>query len=131
MDRPQGDGGGGTAREAGRGERREEEQRHEKIFSAQARAPSEATDASPNEVETLRTKLHVAEAARGEAELSAVRCRIVLKHPAVCVILSVGSAGSLLLYLETHAGESASQAAQGREQDERAEERRSETTLYA
>ena len=54
-------------------ERREEEQRHEHIFSAQARAPSEATDAAPNEVETLRAKLQAAEAARGVAEASAVR----------------------------------------------------------
>ena len=63
------------------GERREEERRHEKIFSAQARAPSEATDAAPNEVETLRAELQaargevqVAETARGVAESSAVRC---------------------------------------------------------
>jgi hypothetical protein len=72
-------------------ERREEERRHEKIFSAvQARAPSEATAAAPNEVETLqaelkaahgeaeaaREKAEVAETARGEAEASAVRCPI-------------------------------------------------------
>ena len=56
------------------GERREEERRHEKIFSAQARAPSEATDAAPNEVETLRAELQVEKAARGVAEVSAVRC---------------------------------------------------------
>ena len=53
-------------------ERREEEQRHEKIFSDQARAPSEATDAALGEVETLRAELKAAcekEAkARGEAE---------------------------------------------------------------
>jgi hypothetical protein len=55
-------------------ERREEERRHEKIFSAQARAPLEATDyAASNEVEeTLRAELKAArgeaEAARGEAE---------------------------------------------------------------
>ena len=65
-------------------ERREEERRHEKIISehcAQALAPSEATDAAPNEVETLRAELEaargevqVAEAARGVAESSAVRC---------------------------------------------------------
>ena len=55
------------------GERREEERRHEKIFSDQARAPSEATGATSNEVETLRAKLQVAEAARGVAEASAVR----------------------------------------------------------
>jgi len=75
-------------------ERREEERRHEKIFSAvQARAPSEATAAAPNEVETLqaelkaahgeaeaaREKAEVAETARGEAEASAVRCPIVLE----------------------------------------------------
>ena len=55
------------------GERREEERRHEKIFSDQARAPSEATGATSNEVETLRAKLQAAEAARGVAEASAVR----------------------------------------------------------
>ena len=59
-------------------ERREEERRHEKIFSAQARAPSEAADAASNEVETLRAELEaargevlVAEAARGAAEVHA------------------------------------------------------------
>ena len=41
-------------------ERREEEQRHEKIFSDQARAPSEATDAALGEVETLRAELKAA-----------------------------------------------------------------------
>ena len=51
------------------GERREEERRHEKIFSAQASAPPEATDAAPNEVETLRAELQVAES-------NAVRCPI-------------------------------------------------------
>ena len=56
------------------GERREEERRHEKIFTAQARAPSEATDATSNEVETLRAELQVEKAARGVAESSAVRC---------------------------------------------------------
>ena len=55
------------------GERREEERRHENIFSSQARPSSEATDATSNEVETLRAKLQVAEAARGVAEASAVR----------------------------------------------------------
>jgi len=55
-------------------ERREEERRHEMIFNAQARAPSEATAAAPNEVESLQAKLQVAEAARGVAEASAVRC---------------------------------------------------------
>ena len=65
------------------GERREEERRGE-IFSAQARTPSEATDAASNEVETLRAELKVAreeeakargeaETARGVAESSAVR----------------------------------------------------------
>ena len=49
------------------GERREEERRHEKIFSAQARAPSEATDVASNEVETLRAELQAAES-------NAVRC---------------------------------------------------------
>ena len=48
------------------GERREEERRHEQIFSDQARAPSEATAAASNEVETLRAKLQAAEAARAE-----------------------------------------------------------------
>eukprot|EP00964_Phaeocystis_antarctica_P098822 scaffold64780_cov56-Phaeocystis_antarctica.AAC.3 len=59
------------------GERREEERRHEKIFSAHARAPSEATDTAPNEVETMRAELQVEKAARGVAESSAVRCPIV------------------------------------------------------
>jgi len=89
-------------------ERREEERRHEKIFNAQARAPSEATDAAWSEVETLRAELQVekvaravAEAARreaeaalekaeveakarGEADSSAVRscAALVLEHPA-------------------------------------------------
>ena len=67
------------------GERREEERRGE-IFSGQARAPSEATDAAPNEVETLRAELKLAreqeakalgeaETARGvaESQSSAVR----------------------------------------------------------
>ena len=64
-------------------ERREEERRHEKIFSAvQARAPSEATAAAPNEVESLQAKLQVAEAARGVAEAIAVRCPS-LEHPAI------------------------------------------------
>ena len=45
-------------------ERREEERRHEKIFSDQARAPSEATDAALGEVKTLRAEL---KAAREEA----------------------------------------------------------------
>ena len=76
-------------------ERREEEQRHEKIFSDQARAPSEVADAVLGEVETLRAELKAAcekvatleakacgkaESARGEveeaqgvAEVSAVR----------------------------------------------------------
>ena len=53
------------------GERREEERRRDNLFSeqcAQARTPSEATDAAPNvEVETLRAKLKAAEA-------SHVRC---------------------------------------------------------
>ena len=43
------------------GERREEERRHEKIFSAlsaQAHAPSEATDAASNEVETALVLEH-------------------------------------------------------------------------
>jgi hypothetical protein len=79
-------------------ERREEERRHEKIFSAQARAPSEATDyAASNEVETLRTELKAARGeaeaarekaeveakARGEADSSAVRscAALVLEHP--------------------------------------------------
>ena len=48
------------------GERREEERRRDNLFSeqcAQARTPSEATDAAPNvEVETLRAKLQAAEA---------------------------------------------------------------------
>ena len=55
----------------------QEERRHEKIFSehcAQARAPSEATGAASNEVETLRAELQVEKAARGVAEVSAVRC---------------------------------------------------------
>ena len=61
-------------------ERREEERRHEKIFSAQgqALAPSEAADAASNEVETLRAELKAAPCekaateatARGEAEAS-------------------------------------------------------------
>ena len=60
-------------------ERREEERRHEKIVSAVlARAPSEATDAASNEVETLRAELKAAPCekaateatARGEAEAS-------------------------------------------------------------
>ena len=55
------------------GERREEERRHEKIFSDQACAPSEATGATSNEVETLRAELQVEKAARGVAEASAVR----------------------------------------------------------
>ena len=55
------------------GERREEERRHEKIFSDQARAPPEATGATSNEVETLRAELQVEKAARGVAEASAVR----------------------------------------------------------
>ena len=41
-------------------ERREEEQRHEKIFSDLASAPSEATDAALGEVETLRAELKAA-----------------------------------------------------------------------
>ena len=56
-------------------ERREEERRHEKVFSAQANAPSEATDVASNEVETLRAELKAAQEkaevetkARGEAE---------------------------------------------------------------
>ena len=57
------------------GERREEERRHEKIFSAQARAPSEATAATSSEVETLRAELRaargVAETACAEAEAEA------------------------------------------------------------
>ena len=73
------------------GERREEERRRDNLFSeqcAQARAPSEVTDAEPNEVETLRAELKAArekaatetkargeaETARGMAEVSAVRC---------------------------------------------------------
>ena len=80
-------------------ERREEERRHEKIFNAQARAPSEATDcAASNEVETLRAerkaargeaeaaleKAEVEAKARREAEVSAVRscAALVLEHPA-------------------------------------------------
>jgi hypothetical protein len=80
-------------------ERREEERRHEKIFSAQARAPLEATDyAASNEVETLRAerkaargeaeawreKAEVEAKARREAEVSAVRscAALVLEHPA-------------------------------------------------
>ena len=58
-------------------ERREEERRHEKVFSAQARAPPDAS----NEVETLRAELKAAQEkaevetkARGEAEVSAARC---------------------------------------------------------
>jgi len=62
-------------------ERREEERRHEKIVSAQARAPSEAAAATLNEVETLQAELQVAEAAREVAEASAVHCPIVvLEH---------------------------------------------------
>ena len=52
-------------------ERREEERRHETIFSAQARAPSEAANAASNEVETLRAELQVEKAARGAAEVHA------------------------------------------------------------
>ena len=71
-------------------ERREEERRHEKIFSAQARAPSEPTDAASNEVETLRAELKAArgeaEAWREKAEVSAVRscaalCSNTLRTP--------------------------------------------------
>ena len=55
-------------------ERREEERRHETIFSDQARAPSEATDAALGEMETLRAELKAAcekEAkARAEAEMA-------------------------------------------------------------
>ena len=55
-------------------ERREEEQRLEKNFSGQARAPSEATDVALGEVETLRAELKVAREkeakARGEAEMA-------------------------------------------------------------
>ena len=63
------------------GDRRKEERRHEEIFSAKARAPSGATGAAPNEVETLRAELKAAQEkaevetkARGEAEVSAARC---------------------------------------------------------
>ena len=52
-------------------ERREEERCHEKIFRAQARAPSEAADAASNEVEALRAELQVEKAARGAAEVHA------------------------------------------------------------
>ena len=69
------------------GERREEERRRDDLFSELARTPSEATNAAPNEVKTLRAELKVArekaeaeakargeaETARGVAESSAVR----------------------------------------------------------
>ena len=64
-------------------ERREEERRHEKIFSAQARAPSEPTDAASNEVETLRAELEAAKetlkAARGEAEAAREKAEVEAK----------------------------------------------------
>ena len=82
------------------GERREEERRRDDLFSELARTPSEATNAAPNEVKTLRAELKVArekaeaeakargeaETARGVAESSAVRscssARTPSLHPA-------------------------------------------------
>jgi hypothetical protein len=58
------------------GERREEERRHEKIFSAQARAQPEATDAASDEVDTLRAEL---KAARGEAETAREKAEVEAK----------------------------------------------------
>ena len=59
------------------GERREEEQRRDNLFSMLAHTPSEATGAAANDVETLRAKLKAAcekaateATARGEAEAS-------------------------------------------------------------
>ena len=56
-------------------ERREEERRHETIFSDQARAPSEAADAALGEVETLRAELKAAreEEAKARAEAATAR----------------------------------------------------------
>jgi len=103
-------------------ERREEERRHEKVFSAvQARAPSEATAAAPNEVESLQAKLQVAEAARGVAEAIAVRCPSTRTPGHFRPMCSLWGAYA---WIHTHSGESASQAGQGREQNELVEERR-------
>ena len=86
------------------GERREEERRHEKMYSDQARAPPQATEAASNEVDALRAELKAArgavqvaeaaelrqrrrgseaEAARGAAESSAVCCPIVYSNTRV------------------------------------------------
>jgi hypothetical protein len=114
-------------------ERREEERRHEKIFSAQARTPSDATAAvALNVVESLQAELKAskekveAEAkARGVAEANAVRCPIVLEHPTIRPMLQFSVWGAYIYIVGyTHSGEAASQAGQGREHDERAEERR-------
>ena len=58
------------------GERREEERRHEKIFSAQARAPSEATDATSNDAEAAEARFQTAlEAARADTEMQVKAAR--------------------------------------------------------
>ena len=56
-------------------ERREEEQRLEKNFSGQARAPSEATDVALGEVETLRAELKVAREKEAKARKEAEAAR--------------------------------------------------------
>ena len=58
------------------GERREEEQRRDDLFSALARAPSEATDATSNDAEAAEARFQTAlEAARAETEVQVKAAR--------------------------------------------------------
>ena len=90
-------------------ERREEEQRRDDLFSALARAPSQATAAVSNDVETLRADLKAArekaameatareeaEKARGVAESSAVRSCPSARTPSLHLAPLTVCSGSL------------------------------------
>ena len=67
------------------GERREEERRRDDLFSELARTPSEATNAAPNEVKTLRAELKVARE-KAEAEAKARRMAEASAQPAALAL---------------------------------------------